>query len=218
LKKGEQVFSKWPTHEKIIGLIILAIMLFYGGGSIIHRIRESVTEQHAKATRAVWTPTPITLDGDEVYQVCKGEGVEECAAYDPDSDQVHPVAYYISPISACRSELPGAEAVCEGGYFKGYEKAELVLCMHRLSVSETLARSCAYTGGVTNNYYDATYELRLYVARTGELLDQTTLHTRGLSECPDQTIVQEGTEGTFRKILSPKPGQIEDFVAPYANP
>jgi hypothetical protein len=148
-----------------------------------------------------------------VYQVCKGESVEACPVYDPSTEGPHWIAYYV--LGTNKRELL-ANCYEEGGHARGYEKAELALCTQK--IDESFSHECYYEGANVVKHYDATYELKLYVVHTGELLDETIRRAHE-SECPPMITEEKGTKDTtFKHVTTLNPEQIESFVEKYVYP
>jgi hypothetical protein len=211
-----------PKHEKIIGILLLMLMILGGGYSLVVQYRD---DQVAAATRAARPPTPFTLSRNEVCQIPEDGGCEQCPIYDPNGQTLHPIAYCtdmmpneeggLSYPDLPEREFPGN---LRGPYDEGYEKAELVLKGRR--IAKDFSHICSYGevwDPISVNYYDADYELRLYIVHTGELLDVASIHVPA-HKCEGQISWSESGSPPTQHVAPPSIYEIENFVHDYVYP
>jgi hypothetical protein len=121
---------------------------------------------------------PAELNSHHFSQVCQDTVIPIAAAYDADRSDIHPILFYnnffnddsYNLIFDSEMDLDGDWTIAVDG---DYSVIELVGCVSR--VDAELFDTCEYEFDDSNDVgilemYDATYELRVIVARTGELL------------------------------------------------
>jgi hypothetical protein len=167
------------------------------------------------------TATPRPLYSFDFEATCTGQGVADATPYQPD-DGVNKVIIFIregesEPYiehTTFVEAFPSAEWLPE---FEKYEAAELVAC---LTVAEReFVERCEYTSDEDNTVsyletYNSIYEVTLYEATTGEVVDSGALY--GPSDgCPmfaffsgDEVEIEDG---------EPVADLIE-FLQPYVEP
>ena len=87
--------------------------------------------------------------------------------------------------------------------------AELVLCMSFVS-RDKLQTSCTYINGPRLNYYAGTWDLVMYVAQTGKVLDSTRLATAYDLSCAP-SIPDNGRRGTVDIVEGPSSDELNTW-------
>ncbi len=149
--------------------------------------------------------------------VCRGISLPGATAYDAARPGVHPVMYAIGEHPSYDdviASMPTTWDPVTGEEFT----TELVACIARTEA--TLVQTCeGYesddepTGNVVE-VYDATYEVRLLTATTGEEVDATTITAPG-GDCPLLFFFDEG-ESVGKDYADPG-DQLTAWMAPYVE-
>ncbi len=179
---------KWP----LIGVLAAGVLVVACGGGATPTSPAGADPTPAAATDAPPAPAdsvtvPEVNSLTDFGDVCRGVRLSGATAYDPARAGVHPlvtVAGEPPDYSVAGFGLPD-----EWDPVSGQEQTvELVVCLDR--VASTFIQTC--TGykddddqetGRTVELYDATYDVRLVAATTGEVVAQTQLEAAGDS-CP----------------------------------
>ncbi len=153
--------------------------------------------------------------------VCRGTGAEFATPYDPAVAGVHPTLMLqgadVDDLVESTAGLNPEWTVMFDATADAYAEVELVVCSVRTAA--VLTQTC--TGyqdegvdtGNTVDLYAATYAVTVRVARTAEVLAETTVDTPG-DECPMFVMFTEGESSTE---WYDEDGQaVIDFVKPFA--
>lgn len=157
---------------------------------------------------------------DDYAQVCNGIAFDPAKAYEPSAGNVHHLYVFDrrddnESFTKSYRELPdGWEIPWEES-----QETQLVACL--TVTEETLANTCEFPPeeGETDAYvletYAVTYDVAIYVAKSGEQLDTTTFDLAG-EDCP---MFHMFTEGELTDTSIPDYSQaLLEFVKPYVQP
>jgi hypothetical protein len=159
--------------------------------------------------------TPGSLDLDELKTVCTGTALEDAAPYVQQDGQAAQVYYFERRHDEFRWPGRGPGMPSLPRWWTSWDDpshTQLVACVD--VVEKTKVRTCQYEGeggGIT--MYDATFEVKLYEAKTGKEVASTTFAKKVGPECPQ---VKSGTdqEGEF----PPYSEELKAFLAPHVDP
>ena len=166
---------------------------------------------------------PAELNSYHFSQVCQDTVIPIAAEYDSDSDDIHPIVFYnnfyaednYNLIFDSEMDMDSDWTVEVDG---DYSVIELVGCVSR--IDSELFDTCEYEFDDSNDVgvlemYDATYELRLIAAQTGELLLTETIETY-MDECPSFTMFSDAdeVEQRYGRPHDQLPTLVEPYVAP----
>ena len=149
--------------------------------------------------------------------LCAGQSLPRAAAYTPDTAPNQMMILTDNTIGAqydeytirFTSNLPEEwfAQIVDGTF--DYSPVELVTCIHRTST--TLADSCEFEDNYLLNVYDATYDVSIYAAQSGEKLTAETVSVT--AECPSLHMFDEDeqeddyyadlSEENLRTIIEP---------------
>ena len=177
------------------------------------------------------TPTPeptrrpvMSFDFEDV---CREGSVARAAAYEPEpgSGDVHPVIVFRKDTEGSNSyheiypstlEFPASWMVDTGG---DYGVIEIVTCVER--VEEEFVRTCDYEDDEDDevyklDIYNATYEVNVYTAQSGEALGNTTMNAID-EECPMMYFFSEGEskEDYFAPV---PPADLQAYLEQFVKP
>lgn len=157
---------------------------------------------------------------DDFSQVCNGIAFERAKAYEPTAGTVHHI-YVFHREDASKSFSKSYRDIPEGWElpFEESQDAQLVACL--TITGQELANTCEFPPeeGETETYtletYSTTYDVEIYAAKSGELLDNTTLELQG-ADCPMFHMFTEGepidtSNADYSQALL-------EFVKPYVQP
>ena len=183
-------------------------------------------------------------DPDEagLKNLCDGEAIESAAAYDQSTGE-QMVAVYTknegssyTPPNISTSSMPDSLKGFVNTHFvdeeEEYSQASLVLCLS--AVDSELVMSCGFKNEdgdeVTIDYLATLYDVNLYVAQTGELLDSTQIELGYKDDsCPTNELVKTSQARFFTEIPTKYTSQTKgyrdlfwgktaDFLVPYVKP
>ena len=171
---------------------------------------------------------PADLKGFHLSEMCKGTVIEVAAEYNASSNDLHPIVLFeqnsfngdvYDLMFPSQTDLPEAWTVAIDG---DYSVVELVGCLAR--VETTLVDTC---GGYeldetddegTVEIYDATYELTIYLPKTGEVVGTETIETFQ-DECPSFVMFSTGSgEDLVEERYGRPDDELVNLVESYVNP
>lgn len=165
--------------------------------------------------------TPVTtIFPDTFAQVCNGVPLEPAAAYTKTAGETHPILVFKqeeanSAFSKAYPQLPEGWELD----WQESEKTQLVACVK--TTARTPAETCEFKadkeGGKPYQLelYDATYEVSIYAAQTGERLETKTMNLKA-GDCPMFHMFTEGELTDTRDANYDQP--LLEFVKPYVLP
>jgi len=210
---------QWP----LIGAIATALIVVACGGGATPTSRAGGDPTPAAATDAQPAPADsvavpevniLTDFGD----VCRGVRLPGATAYDAARAGVHPLVTMAGDppdYGSAGSGLPDQWDPVVGQE----QTVELVACLDR--VSSTVSQTC--TGykdnddkdtGNTVEVYDATYDVRLVAATTGEVVGQTQLEATG-EPCPMLVFFDAGQ--TVKAWYGEPTDALTSWLAPFVE-
>lgn len=171
---------------------------------------------------------PAELQSFHLAKMCTGTVIEAAAAFDASSSGPHKIALYSQNgfdetvydlMFPSQTELPEAWTTA---FDQPFSDIELVGCLARTET--TLVDTCEgyeideedRTGTV--EIYDATYELTIYAAQTGEVVGTETVETF-TDECPSFVMFSTGPgEDLVEERYGNPNDQLVNLVESYVNP
>ena len=171
------------------------------------------------------TPTPRPLMGFDFEEVCRRGTVDEVPAYvaEPGSGKIHPVLVFENRFSEANSfsqiypstlKFPVPWMVDSDGDFS---TVEVVACLEKADT--TFVQTCDYTDDDTGDeflldVYNATYDVHVYAAQSGEELGGTTLFAE-TDDCPMFHMFSNPKEDYFASVSMV---ELQEFLAPIVEP
>ncbi|MCA9919298.1 MAG: hypothetical protein KC445_15170 [Anaerolineales bacterium] len=171
---------------------------------------------------------PAELQSFHLAQMCGGTAIEAAAAYDASGSGPHKIALYdqngydntvYDLMFPSQTDLPEAWTTA---FDQPFSDIELVGCLARTEA--TLVDTCEgyeldeedREGKV--EIYDATYELTIYAAKTGEVLGTETIETY-MDECPTFVMFSTGDgEDLVEERYGSPDDELVNLVESYVNP
>jgi hypothetical protein len=200
----------------LAGGLACVAMSACGGGSSGN---SKSTADASSATTAVTRETEVPAFIGEFDRLCTTQvGFGGVSAYEP-APGLHPVVFFDDYrgegfVESSRY-LPAGWAVKQDSNFKDNSElkaAQLVACSDRIKETPTGVKCTFEDQGkkVELELVDATYDLKVYAATTGELKHQQTLEGKS-SECPyiaafrkgDTTFVNQPSDDDYTNALKP---------------
>ncbi|MDA0268546.1 MAG: hypothetical protein O3A14_16710 [Cyanobacteria bacterium] len=157
---------------------------------------------------------------NDFEQVCNGIAFAPAKAYEPTAGSIHHLYVFdresdSETFSESYRELPSSWKM----EWEESQETQLVACL--TVTKQAIANACEFdpdegqTQGYVLETYDTTYDVALYAAQSGELIDSTTFDLSG-DDCP---VVHFFTEGEYTDSSSANYTQaLIDFVKPYVQP
>lgn len=212
----KQLFSHPLVRLSWIGLFAISFVACQSQSSV--ETLETPADDSAAATEEEALLAQVFPDDFE--QVCNGVAFAPAKAYEPTAGGIHPLYVFdrendSETFSESYKELPSSWKM----EWEESQETQLVACL--TVTQQVLANTCEFdpdegeTEGYVLETYDTTYEVSLYGAKSGELLDSTTFDLAG-DDCP---MVHFFTEGEYTDSSSADYTQaLIDFVKPYVQP
>jgi len=144
----------------------------------------------------------------ELWQVCKGIGIENAAAYDSDLG-----ATSIVLITDVGERHPTTEYVPRNWWPASVSNAELVACFD--SPYRVAKGTCTYDDGTSWDRYSQRIDISIFIARTGDLLEKITLEGPAPGACPENIVA--GGERPEDLGDAPYGVQIIEALTPFAH-
>jgi uncharacterized protein YjbI with pentapeptide repeats len=144
----------------------------------------------------------------ELWQVCKGMGIENAAAYDSDLG-----ATSIVLITDMGERHPTTEYVPRNWWPASVSNAELVACFD--SPYRVAKGTCTYDDGTSWDRYSQRIDISIFIAHTGDLLEVITLEGPAPGACPENIVA--GGERPEDLGDAPYGVQIIEALTPFAH-
>ncbi|MGD1908951.1 MAG: hypothetical protein ACFB0C_23600 [Leptolyngbyaceae cyanobacterium] len=198
----------------------LAPLLIFGLGACQSQPTSETSTSETPQAPAVDEEVITQVFPDDFEQVCNGIAFEPAKSYEPVAGSVHPIYVFDreddgQSFSKSYRELPNGWEL----EFEESQNAQLVACL--TVTAQELANTCEFppeegeTIAYTLETYSATYNVEIYAAQSGELLDSKILELQG-EDCP---VVHFFTEGETVDTSIPDYSQaLLEFVKPYVQP
>ena len=198
----------------------LALLIMVGLGACQAQPISDTTTAEDEETAAVDEAAITQVFPDDFAQVCNGIAFAPAKSYEPTAGTVHNLYVFdrendSESFSKSYRELPEGWELS----FEESQNTQLVACL--TITAQELANTCEFppeegeTLAYTLETYDTTYDMAVYAAQSGELLDNKTLELQG-DECP---MFHLFTEGEPLDTSNPDYSQaLLEFVKPYVQP
>jgi hypothetical protein len=171
-------------------------------------------------------PTEAPLTIWEYERVCRQGTIERAASYDPAGEGVHPIVIFERAPDNTNSynELSNITLNLPEPWVVDYEgdptTVELVACIDQ--TDEEFVETCEYEDDEESgddtvyklNVYNASYEVTVYTATTGEELGSATIDST-YEECPMFHMFSDEEEDTHAPVRG---GDLQPILAEYVEP
>jgi uncharacterized protein YjbI with pentapeptide repeats len=211
---GADLSNAWLKQSKLDGADLTGAVLDGAFMKFASLVGVKGLTQESLANLDNWSNMLLQSEEEmlaKLWQVCDGRGVEKAAQYSPDKN-VNSILIFSE--EGEKHSIYGTEKVYDSYWMpESVSNTELVACFegpYKVGVG-----SCDYEDGISIKKYMLRVDMSIYVAQTGELLEEITLDGVRPDKCPEKKV--EGGERPDYIGDAPYGIHIIEALTPFVN-